>query len=106
MRICGTCKYWVPEAKEMCHKNERLQMGDGMLNIEENAQVILIRKFDNEAKSIEYYSKVIKDVDEFSGGGKFTYDVLPLSQTNYRKMMNDKTAINYRRFFEQNMLPK
>ena len=99
-------KIAISEYNKKNFKNERLQMGDGMLNIEENAQVILIRKFDNEAKSIEYYSKVIKDVDEFSGGGKFTYDVLPLSQTNYRKMMNDKTAINYRRFFEQNMLPK
>lgn len=83
---------------------DRLQFGDAILNIENNEQIILVRKFDNEEKAIAYYKKVLKDAEEYSGNVKYTYDILPISQNNYRKMMSERSAKGYRVFLENSIL--
>jgi tetratricopeptide (TPR) repeat protein len=83
---------------------DRLQFGDAILNIENNEQIILVRKFDNEEKAIAYYNKVLKDAEEYSGNVKYTYDILPISQNNYRKMMSERSAKGYRVFLENSIL--
>ena len=83
---------------------ERLQFGDAVLNIEDNVQVILIRKFDNEEKAIAYYKKALKDADEYTGNVKYTYDILPISQSNYRKMISERSAVGYRTYLENMIL--
>lgn len=97
-------KIAISEYNKKNYKIEKLQFGDGTLNMHEKAEVILIRKFDNEAKALEYYQKAIKETDEFSGGAKFTYDILPISQTNYRKMMSENSTVAYRQFLERYIL--
>jgi len=97
-------KVAISEYNKKNYKNERLQLGDASLNITENSQVILIRKFENESKAMEYYQKVLRDSDEYSGGQKASYDVLPISQANYRKMLSERSAAAYRVFFESNLL--
>jgi tetratricopeptide (TPR) repeat protein len=98
-------KVAISEYNKKNFKNERLQLGDATLNIQDNSQIILIRKFDNEAKAMEYYNRVLKDKEEFSGGVEYTYDILPISQANYRKMVSERTAVSYRTYFENVILP-
>ncbi len=97
-------KIAISEYNKKNYKTDKLQFGDGTLNMHEKAEVILIRKFDNETKAVEYYQKAIKDFDEFSGGAKFTYDILPISQSNYRKMMSENSTVGYRKYFENYIL--
>lgn len=99
-------KVAISEYTKKNHKEERLQFGDAALNIENNEQIILVRKFDNEAKAMEYYQKALKNSDEFTGNVKLTYDIFPISQTNYRKMMTERSARGYRIFFENSILNK
>jgi tetratricopeptide (TPR) repeat protein len=98
-------KIAISEYNKQNFKVERLQLGDASLNIQENIQIILIRKFENEEKSIEYYKKVMKDLKEFSGGTERSFDVLPISQNNYRKMISQYSTNSYRAFLEQVVLP-
>lgn len=98
-------KVAISEYNKKNFKNERLQYGDATLNIQDNAQIILIRKFDNEAKATEYYKKVLRDREEFTGGVEYTYDILPISQANYRKMVSERSAVSYRTYFENIILP-
>lgn len=97
-------KVAVSEYNKKNFKTERLQLGDASLNIELNTQIILIRKFENEDKALDYYKKVIKDRDEFSGNAGYTYDVMVISQANYRKMLSERTSTTYRAYFESNIL--
>lgn len=97
-------KIAISEYNKKNFANERLQFGEAVLNIQDNAQVILVRKFDNEEKAMEYYNKVIKNLEEFTGGVKYTYDILPISQNNYRKMISERSSVGYRTFFEHNIL--
>lgn len=84
--------------------SDRLQFGDAVLNIEDNAQVILIRKFDNEEKAVAYYKRVMRDVEDYTKNVQMTYDVLPISQSNYRKMISERSAVGYRTYFENLIL--
>ncbi|MCE2790030.1 MAG: hypothetical protein LW630_08990 [Saprospiraceae bacterium] len=97
-------KVAISEYNKKQYKNERLQLGDASLNVTENAQVILIRKFENETKAMEYYRKALRDADEYSGGENAPFDILPISQTNYRKMLSERSAAGYRQFFENTLL--
>lgn len=97
-------KIAISEYNKKNFKQERLQLGDATLNIEENVQIILIRKFDNEAKAMDYYKKVKSELAEFSGNADFIFDVLPISQSNYRKMMGERSAVGYRSYFETSIM--
>jgi hypothetical protein len=97
-------KVSISEFNKKHFKLDRLQFGDAALNISENIQVILIRKFDNSAKAMEYYKKAMENKEEFIGPSQINYDVLPISQTNYRKMISERSAVAYRLFFETNYL--
>ncbi len=85
-------------------KIERLQFGDASLNISDNSQVILIRKFDNAAKAMEYYNKVMKDKDEYLGQPNLNVDIYAISQRNYRKMLSERSAVGYALFFQNKYL--
>ncbi|MBC7884387.1 MAG: hypothetical protein H7X99_02870 [Saprospiraceae bacterium] len=95
-------KVAISEYNKQNYKTERLQMGDASLNTTDNSQIILVRKFDNGAKAMAYYNKVIADKESYTGGVKASYDVLPVSQRNYRKMLSERSAAGYRIFFEAN----
>lgn len=97
-------KVAISEYNKKNFKKENLQLGDGTLNLDENAQIILVRKFENEEKAMEYYRKVMSDAAEFTGNETYSYDVFPISQANYRKMISERNAASYRVFFETKML--
>lgn len=97
-------KIAISEYNKRNFANERLQFGDAILNIENNEQIILVRRFDNEEKALAYYQKVIKDSESYTGNVKYTYDILPISQNNYRKMVSERSAKGYRLFLENYIL--
>ena len=96
-------KVAISEYNKKNFKVEKLQLGDASLSINDNSQIILVRKFDNEAKAMEYYKKAVSEAAEFSGNTKFTYDIFAISQANYRKMVTERSAASYRAFFENNL---
>ena len=53
---------------------------------------------------MEYYRKVMSDAAEFTGNETYSYDVFPISQANYRKMISERNAASYRVFFETKLL--
>ena len=97
-------KVAISEYNKKNFKNERLQLGDASLNVNDNSQIILIRKFDTETKALAYYQKVIKDTEDFSGKVDFPFDVFAISQANYRKMLSERSSSAYRNFFENSIL--
>lgn len=97
-------KIAISEYNKKNFRKENLQLGDGTLNLDENSQIILVRKFDNEEKSLEYYRKVISDATEYTANENYSYDVFPISQANYRKMISERSAAAYRTFLETKIL--
>jgi len=61
--------------------------------------ILVIRRFQNEAEAIDYYQTCMKNKDKYIGGSDF--DVLPITQNNYRQVLRNKTVDGYKEFFQQ-----
>ena len=94
-------KISVSEFNKKYFKTEKLQMSDAMLNKTDNSQIVVIKKFNNAKEAMNYYDKVNKQKSEFITGN-VNYEVLPISQQNYLKMLGQYSSMAYRFFFEKN----
>ncbi|HMP31647.1 MAG TPA: hypothetical protein PKD85_18740, partial [Saprospiraceae bacterium] len=65
-------------------------------------QLLLVRSFDNFAKAHDYYIKAYKDLEKFIPKTVAGYELYPISQRNFRKMISQRTHKRYRTFFESN----
>jgi TolA-binding protein len=94
----------VSEYNKKYHKLKRLQLADITLNRSENIEIILVRKFSNKEKAMEYYNDVVKRPREYISINEVSYDVYPVTQRNYRKILEEKGVNKYRVWFENSYL--
>lgn len=83
------------------HRQERLQLNDIILSKEEQTQLILVKTFDNKAKSMDYYNGVLKNKEAFINDPQLTYEVFPITPANYREMLKQRTHNNYKIWFNR-----
>lgn len=86
------------------HRLKKLQLADIGLNKSENTKIILIRKFRGKDKVMEYYKDIIKNASQFVDVDGVNYEVYPVTQRNYRKIIDQKSASKYRIWFENKYL--
>ena len=101
-KVLQEAKISVSNYNKEYFKLENLQLGDQILSKEENTQVILVRSFENMAKARKYYDTILKDQEKFIPSTITAYEVLPVTQRNFRKMVTEKSHAGYRAFFEAN----
>ncbi|MFZ1705527.1 MAG: hypothetical protein WAT79_14355 [Saprospiraceae bacterium] len=94
-------KISISEFNKQHFKVEKLQMSDAMLNKTDNSQVVVIKKFNNAKEAMKYFNKVDQLKADFIKGSVH-YEVLPISQQNYLKMLGQYSSMAYRFFFEKN----
>ena len=99
--VLQKAKISVSEYNKSYHKQDRLQLADVILSKEEQTQIILVRTFDNKAKSMDYYNGVLKNREAFISATIANYDVFPITQKNYREMLKQRTHNNYRVWFNK-----
>lgn len=84
-------------------KADRLQQSDISLNRELNSHLILIRKYSNEAKAMDYWKTIQKNEDKFISN-EVNFEVYPVTQNNYREIIKQKSINAYRAYFEKEYL--
>ncbi len=99
-------KISVSNYNKQYHKLKKLQLGESPLNREKKSEVVLVRRFENKAKAMEYYDEVLKSKEEFISGEIAGYTIYPITQRNYRKMIIERSDARYRVWFEKNYLGK
>ncbi len=99
--ILQNAKISISDYNKLFHAKDRLQMGEMLLNKTENTQLILVRSFPNKAKAMEYYKDVKKNKDKYITPSLVNYELLPITQQNYRKMLQQKTHSKYKSFFDR-----
>ncbi len=99
-------KIQVSNYNKKYHKLKKLQLGESPLDRKKNSEIVLVRRFENREKAMEYYNEVIKSKEEFISGEIAGYTVYPITQRNYRKMIIERTDARYRVWFEKNYLNK
>ena len=102
--VLQDAKIAVSDYNKRVHSKDRLQLGEMLLNKTENTQVILVRSFFNKEKAMSYYEGIMNNKASYISEDIVAYDVLPISQQNFRKMLQQRTHSNYRVYFNNNYL--
>ncbi|RMG84691.1 MAG: hypothetical protein D6714_07355 [Bacteroidetes bacterium] len=85
------------------HKLDRLRISNIYLgNLENKIPIIVIRRFKDMNKAMDYFDSVQKNADDFLPGMK--YRIFPVTQNNYRQILRSKSLEGYQAFFEANYL--
>lgn len=86
-------------------KLQRLRMNNIYLdNGEQKLPIIAIRSFKDRNEAMVYYDTVAKNKADFLDEGKYSYELLPISQDNYRELLKNKQVEEYKIFFQQHYL--
>ncbi|MEJ6613259.1 MAG: tetratricopeptide repeat protein [Saprospiraceae bacterium] len=99
-------KIAVSNFNKRYYRTKKLQISDIFLNRDEGSQIILIRKFKNMKESMDYYDTVEKNKVDYIKGTEIAFDVYPITQRNYRKIISERSASKYRVFFQKNYKKK
>ena len=94
-------KIAVSNFNKRYYRSKKLQISDIFLNRDEGSQIILIRKFKNMKESMDYYDTVEKNKVDYIKGTEVAFDVYPITQRNYRKIISERSASKYRVFFQK-----
>jgi tetratricopeptide (TPR) repeat protein len=84
------------------YSNDNLGIGEAILSKEEATQVILIRSFDNLSRATNYCNSIKQSPERFITSNITAYEYYPISQANYRKMIQQRTHNGYRTFYKAN----
>ena len=82
-------------------RNDNLRLSNIFLNNDTNKPIIVIRKFKNQ-KAAMGYIKAANDAGNDYLTKKMDYVVYPLTQSNYREVLRNKSFDGYAEFFQEN----
>jgi tetratricopeptide (TPR) repeat protein len=101
--VLNDAKIIVSDYNEKYHRPQKLRMNNLYLGEGEGKKpVIAIRRFNDKKEAMEYYDTAAKNRKDFLDESKYQYDVLPISQDNYRELLKSKTLDDYKAFFDLN----
>ncbi len=98
-------KIAVADYNSKYHKQQKLRMNNIYLGTgDDKLPIIAIRRFRDKKEAMDYYNTVQKNKQDFLDEEKYSYELLPIAQQNYRELLRSKTVDQYRVFFELNYL--
>lgn len=86
------------------HKSDNLKITDIFLNPESKNKIILVRRFNNKAKAMDFIDGTQKNAEDFVNPDELAFDIFAITQRNYREVIKQKSTNNYKVFYEQNYL--
>ncbi len=94
-------KISISDYHQKYNKLDNLKMVSVELNTDTNLSAILIRKFDDKAQSMKYLASVTRNRDEYIPGYQ-GYEVYPITQNNYRILLELRSVKEYQEFYKNN----
>lgn len=95
-------KFIVSDYNEKYHSLEKLRISNIYMGEKQETPVLVLRRFKNAADAMKYYEGVAKNTKDFLDTKKYNFDLLPVSQNNYRIIISTKAIDVYKKFFEGN----
>ncbi len=86
------------------HKQDKLKVASIFLNRDDQSQIVLIRRFKDKPKAMQYYVTALSRSEELMKGLDIDYTMYAVTQRNYREIIKQKSEKAYRAFFEKNYL--
>jgi len=82
-------------------RNDNLRLSNIFLNNDTSRPIIVIRKFSNQKQAMTYLKAALDSGDDFLTT-KMEYEIYPLTQSNYREVLRNRSFDGYKEFFEEN----
>lgn len=98
----NAAKISVAEYNNKYNKTDRIRITNVYLGNETKVPVLILRRFASGEKAVEYRSLAKEREPEFLNAGKFSYDLFAISQSNYRELLKQRSADEYRVWYEEN----
>lgn len=96
-------KIVVSDYNRKYHKLDKIRISNVFLGEKNDTPVLVLRRFKDRDKAMEYYNGVQKNIGEFIDSS-IDYSLLPISQDNYRRVLKNKSVEGYESFFQLNYL--
>ena len=94
-------KIKVSDYNREYHKDDKLRISNIYLGADTNTPILVIRRFKNKEKALNYFQGVESNKKKFLGKNN-DYEVFAVTQHNYREILKAKSLDGYREFFGEN----
>lgn len=95
-------KIAVSDYNKQYHSLDRIRISNIYLGDKNNVPVLVLRRFKDKAKVMDYYNGLVKNGDDFIDPSANSFTVLPISQSNYREVLRNRSVEGYEAFFKGN----
>jgi tetratricopeptide (TPR) repeat protein len=103
--VMNDAKIIISDYNEKYHKTQKLRMNNIYIGEGESKMpVIAIRRYNDKKEAMEYLDVVSKNSKDYLDPAKYKFELLPISQDNYKELLKSKNMDDYRAFFEKNYL--
>jgi len=95
-------KITVSDYNTKYHNLDKLRISNVYLGDANNVPVLVLRRFKDKAAAMEYYEGVQKNATDFINSGQTPFQIFPITQSNYREVLRNRSVIGYDDFFQAN----
>jgi tetratricopeptide (TPR) repeat protein len=97
------CKIAVSDYNQKYHKLDRIRISNLFLGVqvEDRVPILVLRRYKDKAEAMRYYEGVQNKKGEYMGNQNVDFEVLPVTQNNYREILKQRSVENYRVFFQE-----
>lgn len=95
-------KIKVSDYNRTYHSLDKLRISNVYLGQSNDVPVLVLRRFKDKAAAMAYYQGVQKNGDDFLDPNELDYQLFPITQSNYREVLRNRSVDGYDVFFNGN----
>ena len=91
----------ISDYNEKYHKLDKIRPASIYLGQDNKTPVVVLRRYKDKNAAMRYYEGVMKNKNEFVESS-VPFELLPISQNNYRQIIRQRSVDGYKAFFDSN----
>jgi tetratricopeptide (TPR) repeat protein len=95
-------KIIVSDYNRTYHSLDKLRISNVYLGQSNDIPVLVLRRFKDKVAAMAYYSGIQKNAADFINAAEVPFQVYPITQSNYREILRNRTVEGYGEFFDAN----
>jgi hypothetical protein len=95
-------KIVVSDYNRTYHSLDKLRISNVYLGQSNDVPVLVLRRFKDKAAAMAYYLGIRRNAADFINVDEVNYQVFPITQSNYREILRNRTVDGYGEFFNAN----
>ncbi|MGH1433399.1 MAG: tetratricopeptide repeat protein [Lewinella sp.] len=94
-------KIKVSDYNRKYHNLDKLRISNVYLGQSNDVPVLVLRRFKDKDAAMSYYDGVQKNGADFINPGEVPFQILPITQSNYREVLRNRSVDGYPAFFQE-----